>query len=192
MNNHTDQSEPKKTRRGIVLYEQNPFVLDVDTKTKRVLNKTGDMMMINRSSGEVQAEIAGFWEAHEVDNTKFVKLYIQGVKALKELSGSGTKVFELLYLKMQEAIGKDRVYMGFAEIDQNATPMSIATYTRGMSELLEKGFLAATLSQGLYWINPAFIWNGDRLAFVKEYRRRPVKPINQDGQPALFSIDDLQ
>jgi hypothetical protein len=24
---------------------------------------------------------------------------------------------------------------------------------------------------GWYWINPDFVWNGDRLAFVKEYYR---------------------
>jgi hypothetical protein len=53
--------------------------------------------------------------------------------------------------------------------------MSEATYTRGMRELIEKGFLAATPNIGLYWLNPSFIWNGDRLAFVKEYWRKPDK-----------------
>ena len=26
-----------------------------------------------------------------------------------------------------------------------------------------------------YWVNPDFIWNGDRLAFVKEYRKASSK-----------------
>ena len=54
--------------------------------------------------------------------------------------------------------------------------MSEATYTRGMRELTEKGFIAATTVQGLYWLNPSFVWNGDRLAFVKEYRKASNKP----------------
>jgi hypothetical protein len=54
--------------------------------------------------------------------------------------------------------------------------MSEATYTRGMRELTEKGFIAATPSQGMFWLNPSFVWNGDRLAFVKEYRKASGKP----------------
>ena len=41
--------------------------------------------------------MAGFWHAEEVDNAKFIKLYVNGVKAFKDLKGPGTKVFELMY-----------------------------------------------------------------------------------------------
>ncbi|ETN79618.1 firmicute plasmid replication protein [Necator americanus] len=165
-----------KTRRGVALYDKNPFMVEMTTKTRRVTNKRGDMMLVNNQTGEIQSNIAGFWEAEEVDSTKFVKLFVQGVKALKELTGAGTKVFEVLYLRVQENIGKDRVFMALSEVDQALTPMSEATYTRGMRELIEKGFIAATPTQGWYWLNPSFVWNGDRLAFVKEYRKASGKP----------------
>lgn len=164
-----------KTRRGVALYDKNPFMVEMTTKTRRVTNKRGDMMLVNNQTGEIQSNIAGFWEAEEVDSTKFVKLFVQGVKALKELTGAGTKVFEVLYLRVQENIGKDRVFMALSEVDQALTPMSEATYTRGMRELIEKGFIAATPTQGWYWLNPSFVWNGDRLAFIKEYRRASSK-----------------
>lgn len=165
----------KNTRRGVALYDKNPFMVDVATRTRRVTNKRGDMMLVNSNTGEIQSQVAGFWEAEEVDSTKFVKLFIQGVKALKELTGAGTKVFEVLYLRVQENIGKDQVFMAFASVDQALTPMSEATYTRGMREILEKGFIAATPVQGWFWLNPSFVWNGDRLAFVKEYRKASNK-----------------
>lgn len=165
-----------KTRRGVALYDKNPFMVEMTTKTRRVTNKRGDMMLVNNQTGEIQSNIAGFWEAEEVDSTKFVKLFIQGVKALKELTGAGTKVFEVLYLRVQENIGKDQIFMAFSSVDQALTPMSEATYTRGMRELTEKGFIAATPSQGMFWLNPSFVWNGDRLAFVKEYRKASGKP----------------
>jgi Firmicute plasmid replication protein (RepL) len=168
-----------KKRRGVTLYEKNPFMVELTTKTKRVTNKRGDMMLVNSQTGEVQTSIAGFWEAEEVDSTKFVKLFVKGVAALKELTGAGTKVFEVLYLKIQENIGQDQIYMSFSSVDQTLTPMSNPTYDRGMRELIEKGFLAATPNMGLYWINPSFIWNGDRLAFVKEYWKKPDKPKRQ-------------
>ena len=164
---------PKKygTRRGVALYEKNPFLIEVETRTRRVTNKRGNMMLVNSETGEIQNNIAGFWEAEEVDSTKFVKLFVRGVKALKELTAAGTKVFEVLYFRIQENIGKDKIQMAFASVDQTTTPMSEATYSRGMREILEKGFIAATPVQSMFWINPSFVWNGDRLAFVKEYRK---------------------
>jgi hypothetical protein len=163
-----------KTRRGVAVYEKNPFMLEIQTKTRRVTNKRGNMMLVS-NEGEVVSSVAGFWEAEEVDSTKFVKLFVQGVKALKELTGAGTKVFEVLYMQVQENIGKDQVYMAFAAVDQALTPMSNPTYDRGMRELIEKSFIAATPMQGVYWLNPSFVWNGDRLAFVKEYRKASSK-----------------
>lgn len=163
---------PQATRRGVALYDKNPFMVDVAARTRRITNRRGDMMLVNSNTGEIQSQVAGFWEAEEVDSTKFVKLFVQGVKALKELTGAGTKVFEVLYLRIQENIGKDQVFMAFSSVDQTLTPMSNPTYDRGMREILEKGFIAATHIQGWYWLNPSFIWNGDRLAFVKEYRKK--------------------
>jgi len=78
MTDHPLQSDAKPiaTRRGVALYDKNPFMVDVDTKTKRVLNKRGDMMLVNSNDGEITSKIAGFWEAEEVDATKFVKLFV--------------------------------------------------------------------------------------------------------------------
>jgi Firmicute plasmid replication protein (RepL) len=158
-----------ETRRGVDLHSSNPFIPDVRVRTKRVTNKRGDMMLVSAETGEIQAPVAGFWERHEVDSAKFVKLFVNGVKALKELTNAGTKVFEVLYLEVQNNIGTDKVYMSFSILDQTKTQMSESTYTRGMRELTNKGFIAANVAPGWYWINPDYMWNGDRLAFVTEY-----------------------
>lgn len=162
----------QKTRRGVLIYPTSPFLPSVDVKTKRVTNKRGDMTLINKSTGEIQTEIAGFWEAKTVDSTQFVKLYVKGVKALTELTNSGTKVFEVLYRLMQDkAIEKDKIYLSFNIVDQDLTPISEATFYRGLKELINKDFIASCDEVCWYWINPDFIFNGDRMAFVKEYRR---------------------
>lgn len=183
------EQKPIATRRGVALYDKNPFLVDIETKTRKVTNKRGDMMLVS-NEGEVVSNVAGFWEAEEVDSTKFVKLFVKGVKALKELTGAGTKVFEVLYLRIQENIGKDQVLMAFAAVDQALTPMSNPTYDRGMRELIEKGFIAATPVQGMYWLNPSFVWNGDRLAFVKEYRKTSVKKTIQKDTKTLDMFSD--
>jgi len=188
----TEFTTPQQTRRGLAVYEANPFMIEVQTKTRRITNKRGDMMLVS-NEGEVVSNVAGFWEAEEVDATKFVKLFVKGVKALKELTGAGTKVFEVLYLRVQENMGKDQVFMAFSSVDQALTPMSDATYTRGMRELIAKGFIAATPTQGWFWLNPSFVWNGDRLAFVKEYRRTSLKKtIERDTKTGDLFLEQPQ
>ena len=143
----------------------------VKPKTKRITNKRGDLMVVGET-GEIVAPIAGFWQAEEVDSIKFVKLYVNGVRAFKDLTNAGTRVFEVLYLEVQKAIGQDRVYLSFTTLDPSVKNLSQATFTRGMRELIDKGFVAPTEAVAWYWLNPDYLWNGDRLAFVREFRRK--------------------
>lgn len=158
------------------LYEKNPYIVDASantnegTKRKTLRNKDGTSLMITKESGEVVAP-AGFWQMQEVDKTQFVKLYVNGVKAFRELTAAGTKMFEILYLEVQKAIGRDRVYISFTNLPEEFD-ISQATFTRGMRELIDKKFVAPTAAIGWYWVNPDYMWNGDRLAYVKEYRLR--------------------
>jgi hypothetical protein len=170
-----------KSKRGLIKYDHNPFIGQTMDATKRgikrITNKNGDkMMVVNENTGDIVAT-AGFWQTQEVDKTQFVKLYVNGVKAFRDLTGAGTKVFEVLYLKVQEAIGQDFLYISFAGIDQAITPMSKATFMKGMRELLVKGFIAESLEMNKYYLNPDYMWNGDRLAFVQQYRKISSKPM---------------
>jgi hypothetical protein len=182
----------RQSKRG-ERHDRNPFVNQAVTNTKqgvkRISNKTGDrMMVVCENTGEIVAP-AGFWQAQEVDKTQFVKLYVNGVKAFKDLTSAGTKVFEILYLRVQDNIGKDEIWLTFPNINQAITPIGETTFYRGMKELLYKGFIAESLSPGLYYLNPDYMWNGDRLAFVKEYRKAPSKSALQPpGTPNTLDM----
>jgi hypothetical protein len=179
------------SRRGIKKYKSNPFIESTEhnTKTgsKRISNKIGDrLMVVSQSSGEIVAP-AGFWHTQDVDKTQFVKLYINGVKAFKELTGAGTKVFEVLYTTVQKEFGKDIIYLSFHDINQDENPMSESTFMRGIKELLKKDFIAESMVAGRYYLNPDYMWNGDRLAFVKEYKLKVIKDTLKENQIDLFS-----
>lgn len=179
------------SRRGMEKHTTNPFLAEVSdathTRVKKVTSTNGEMMMVSRDSGEVISG-AGFWHTQLVDKTQFVKLYINGVKAFSGLSSAGTRVFELMYREIQANIGKDKIYMSFQAIDQAKDKISEATYYRGMKELVEKKFLAETTIQGFYFVNPDHMWNGDRLAFVKEYRLRT--PIGKKADSQTIDLFD--
>lgn len=192
----SDDQSPALSRRGTKKYKANPFVLAASANTKqgvkRISNKNGDrMMVVSESTGEIVAP-AGFWQAQEVDKTQFVKLYVNGVKAFKELTGAGTKVFEVLYLRVQAGIGKDVVYLSFHDIDQLATPMSESTFMRGMRELVAKNFIAESMSPTRYFLNPDFLWNGDRLAFVKEFYVKGSASADNARRDALEARGQLR
>lgn len=173
MTEKTENLDESKYKRGNK-YDHNPFISNavINTKqgVKRITNKDGNkMMVVSENTGEIIAP-AGFWQAQEVDRTQFVKLYINGVKAFRNLHGSGAKVFEVLYMKVQRNIGQDTIWLTFLSLNQLETPISETAFYRGMKELLEKGFIAESITPGKYYLNPDYMWNGDRLAFVKEYR----------------------
>lgn len=162
-----------KSRRGATRHVENPFVAKAAANsrsgTKRISNKAGDKFMIVSEQGEVMAPV-GFHQVVEVDKTQFVKLYVNGVKAFQGLKSAGARVFELIYRAVQDSPGTDRIHLHFMEIDQVICTISRATFDRGMTELLEKEFIAEAMSPGLYYLNIDYMFNGNRLAFVKEYR----------------------
>jgi hypothetical protein len=181
-------------RRG-VRYDHNPFVKNAITNTKqglkRITDKSGTkMMVVSENTGEIVAP-AGFWQAQEVDKTQFVKLYVNGVKAFKDLTGAGTKVFEILYLRVQENIGKDQILLSFSSVDQKATTISRATFFRGVRELVEKGFIAESTTLGVFYLNPDYMWNGDRLAFVKEYHKAPSRAKTKQIDTKTIDMFDV-
>lgn len=161
--------KPKKQK-----FAKNPFMTKalVSTRvgTRKISNSTGDkMLIVSQETGEIVAP-AGFHHIVEVDKTQFVKLYINGVKAFQGLTSAGTQVFEVLYRAVQEQHNEDELYVSFNSVHQDITPMSESTFYRGLRELIAKGFIAQSTKTNIYFLNVDYMFNGNRLAFIKEYR----------------------
>ena len=182
-----------KSRRGAIRHDTNPFMREAANNTrqgtKRLSNKAGNKFMIVSEHGEVIAN-SGFHEIVEVDKTQFVKLYINGVKAFQGLRAAGARVFELIYRATMDAPGSDTIWLHFMEIEQAITPIARATFDRGMTELLQKGFIAESAVPGKYFLNIDYLFNGNRLAFIKEYRITEDVPKSKETttQEELESI----
>lgn len=173
-------------RRDFKKYEINPSLSIADNNTKsgvkRITNKAGNRCMIVSEQGEIIAP-AGFYEIVEVDKTQFVKLYVNGVKAFQGLSSAGTKVFEFVFHKVQEKPSLDKIYLHFIDIDQEQFPISERTFHRGLTELLAKEFIFKSTLPNIYFLNINYMFNGNRLAFIKEYR------INTEIKPSKMVTD---
>jgi hypothetical protein len=161
-----------------MLYETNPFEVTSETKKKPVYNKNKDMALVHGVTGEI-TQLGGFVSYKEVSAEKFVQLYIKGVQALAELTPAGVKVFQILYIEVQSGIGKDHIYMAYSSIDQTINKMGLTTYNRGMKELIDKGFIAPTPTQGKFWLNANYIYNGDRMRIIQEFSKAPLQSLDR-------------
>jgi hypothetical protein len=162
-----------KSRRGVQRYTENPSIKNAIDSTKsgvrRITNKKGDGCFVVSNNNEILAP-AGFYEIVNVDKTQFIKLHVNGVKAFQGLSSAGTKMFEVIYYIMQENPRLDRFYLHFNTVQKYGSSMSLPTFKRGMSELIKKEFIFESIEPNIYFLNINYMFNGDRLAFIKEYR----------------------
>lgn len=164
-----DKKAPVATKRGMPIYTSNPSVPAEHEikKTKRAQIGTETQgLVVDNGTGEILGHGGAMvykWE--EVDKDRFVKLYLDGLKQAAGLSKSGLAVFELVYNQVRENPGKDTVLL-----DVFSSGMEERTYQRGLRELLEKEFLFRSPNPGMFFVNIRFMFNGDRLAFVKGYK----------------------
>ena len=80
-------------------------------------------------------------------------------------------MFEIVYSRLREAPGKVTV-----NLSQDESSLAPATFRRGLRELLEKEFLFRSPYDGTFFVNIRFMFNGDRLAFVKGYQLKNSGP----------------
>lgn len=167
----TESEEKTVWRKNLPEYEGNPSIpvasQNAKIGTRRITNKAGDKCMIVSEHGEIVAP-AGFHEVIEVDRTQFVKLYVGGVAAFNDLSSPGAKVFKLVYNYIVKNPNTDQINLHH----KKAGSMGKATFDRGLTELLAKEILYKSTIPNLFFLNVNYIFNGDRLALVKEYRMK--------------------
>jgi len=171
------------TKRGMPVYRVNPSIPPSNglaTRRKRFEVPGGKAaVIVDNTSGEIKGiGGVGFWWQEEVDASRFVKLFLEGIKQACNLSKSGMQIFELVYHQMREKPGNDKIEL--SQYFAHDRGLNERTFRRGLRELLEKEFLYRSTSDGVFFINIRFMFNGDRLAFVRTYH------LKSDGQGELL------
>src|ERR1700683_3823 len=165
------------TKRGFPVYRTNPSVPQTNglpTRTRRINVPGGKgSVIVDNTTGELKGIGGlGFWWEEEVDTTRFVKMFLDGIKQAAGLSKTGIQVFEVVYREMRANPGRDEIKLNqYVAKDHN---INDRTYQRGVRELLEKEFLYRSPSDGVFFVNIRFMFNGDRLAFVRSYHLKDV------------------
>ena len=160
---------------------ENPLITpsDVPLKKKRVRSGLASKTLVDADTGEVTATSV-IHQIEERDDENFVKVFAAGVAASFELNRTAARVFQAVLQEYERTPMSggfvDSVYLAWFDegLSGHDIGMSEKTFQRGLKDLLGKGFLAPR-SPNQFWVNPALFFKGDRVMFVKEYRRKALK-----------------
>ena len=179
------QIETLGERKGIPIYASNPSIPpagELRARNRQVqIAKGKDALVINGGTGELLGKAsAAFMHTEDVDPTKFVKIFLEGVKQIAGLSKAGMSVFEIVYAQTQENSGKDQIVL--SAYHGKKAGLTQRTYYRGLRDLLEKELLYASPVDNIYFLNIRYLFNGNRLHFVRSYH---LKELGRHAAPEL-------
>lgn len=158
-------------------FKENPFLgqdyLKIERGTRTVIAGSTRKMLMDSDTGEMEG-ITLIHKTKEVDKTQFVKLFLGEVGALFDLSKAGLKTFGYILQCLKP--NEDDVYVYMPDFMDYAGWASHSQAYRGLGELLANKIIAVSVRPGFFYINPNIVFNGDRIAFIKEYRMKQPKP----------------
>lgn len=181
-------------------YEKNPFIENMvipvrDQKVKLSRLGKDDNVLLNSQTGEEMGTHLTTYR--RVDSEQFVKLFTQNIALTFDLNSAGIKTFTVLLWAVQHhALSKDQLDLDHFTLEAfleqyPEKKISQATMKRGLKGLEEAQIVARTLRPGRYFLNPNFVFNGDRIAFTTLLERKSKEEEQRDQQqPLSLDLDE--
>ena len=185
-------------------FKENPFTANmvIPVRGQQVrISRFGQErnVLINQSTGEQFGTHVVTYK--RVDSSQFVKLFTDNIALTFDLTSAGIKAFNVLLWAVQSnAKNADFINLGslvreeFIAVQPNKE-YSQRTFARGLTELVKNKIIANAYIPGFYFINPNFVFNGDRIAFTTLIEKKTpltskneIKPLRVEH--ADGTVDD--
>jgi hypothetical protein len=156
--------------RDLPTYEHNPFIepiLSMKIKNKIVQISSTPNMVVN-SAGEYMGD-SKMIVTRKVDKEEFVKVFKDQLTIIFELSKTAQRV--LTYFIKMLGMNEDYVIFDKNKAKQYSGLNSTVSIYTGLTELIQKNVIARSNLTQIYFINPAILFNGDRLVVVNAWMR---------------------
>ena len=145
-------------------FEKNPLLVP------HFIEVYGDEVRLNTImvDGAIRTEVV----TKKNNSDGFLDDYLESVRKAFDFSLSGFKMFKFaLKVYRCEALSLSTVYLHYDDMEKYfEKTISLATFNRGIRELISKKVLAKCFDPNVYWINPHFFVHGVELAVVTKYR----------------------
>lgn len=175
---------------------ENPFLgkvvaeMKVSVKRQTIRSKArgGDTEFFVVDGLGTEQGRATFGHEHEVDEALFTKIFREGIVSMNGLSARGTKVW--YYICDVLEVGHTSFHFMPGRCLTHTGYKTRGNILSGLAELLEADIIARSEDSSLYFINPAVMFNGNRVTFAKTYIKKHLKD-NYPSQHELESNPDM-
>jgi hypothetical protein len=93
------------------------------------------------------------------------------------MTKAGLDIFDLVCLQVQDNPNSDEVKLSYWAASEQAPGLSDRTYRRGVRELLDLEFIYRSPTDGVFFVNIRYLFNGDRLAFVRGFKLKTDQKV---------------
>lgn len=139
---------------------KNPFLSSLKIAVNRVTS-------IDKYKFDKKDEI---WEHAEMDweSVSFTRVYSDSQRRLLmvQLSPRGKDL--LLWLIYEAESNKDWLWLNKTRYMEESNVKSINTYKEALNELIRENFITKSVISDVFWINPHFFFNGNRIKCFPE------------------------
>jgi hypothetical protein len=161
-------------RRGFPVYATNPSARDIvpRLRDKRPIRIEGanKLLIYNPCDGDIVGEgDLAFVERQVVDKEKFIKVYLEDFAPMFDMSKTAQRVFQLIWEQLRDAPNGDKVELSPRIARTMGKDLTDRVVQKGVRELLQKEFIFMSPTDGIYFINMARFFNGNRIVKVREY-----------------------
>ena len=184
LHDYMESLEGKSSYSEFPELKSNPFIslLSDELQIRWVKKgKNGEVVSaltnyINTDTGEIEKlqSLEGgkmFYQKKVVDSNTYTKIYNKTLKEMFSLSSTALKLFGYFISQIDFKDKESMIYMDlddamvFCEYDESSRSMIY----KGLTELIQKGFLCKTVRPWTFYMNPKFVHNGDRVSIWQEY-----------------------
>lgn len=177
-------SEKRKSQKeGVLVYKENPFWEPYEVKVGKKFIRVAGGFHVSEETGE-SIQHSGIHIVEEKDEDEFIKLFTRNLKIFFDLKPTSLKVLQVLLYTIQQNPGTDSIHLHWFEVEEysrlNDLKISRTAFHSALKEMISKGFIAEAEIPNKYWINPHLFFNGDRMIFIREYRKNNKSKILND------------
>lgn len=180
----------EKTLQDFQNNRENPFAKQALVQlgnyiaTRQISGRNSDERAVLRAVDDKGEPLAStvFFRTQVVDTETFAKVYQLGFQAFADLKPSVMKVFQFVINQLRPDNDKFNIYV---EDIIEATKLHKATIYRALAVLCEREIIARGRSEYDYYINPMYVFNGDRVTFITNW-------INSNAPQYMTSKKELK
>jgi hypothetical protein len=84
-----------------------------------------------------------------------------------------------------------QIYLNIHKLVEYAEWTNTTQAYKGLGELIANSIIAPSCQPNIWFINPNVIFNGDRIAFIREFRMKEKKINAKDPLLPLFNPNEI-